>query len=96
MREIGIRMALGARRGQVVQMIVRDGLIVVVPGVLIGAPCALAAATLVRSQLYGVAPNDLVTILGAAAVFTVTGLVAALLPALRASKIDPMNALRQD
>ena len=95
-REIGIRMALGARRGQVVQMIVRDGLIVVVPGVLIGAPCALAAATLVRSQLYGVAPNDLAPILGAAAVFTVTGLVAALLPALRASKIDPMNALRQD
>jgi ABC-type antimicrobial peptide transport system permease subunit len=76
--------------------VVRDGLIVVVPGVLIGVPCALAAATLVRSQLYGLAPNDPATIIGAAAVFTMTGFVAALLPALRASKIDPMDALRQE
>jgi ABC-type antimicrobial peptide transport system permease subunit len=95
-REIGVRMALGASRTSVVQMIVRDGLIVVVPGVLIGVPFALAAATLVRSQLYGLAPNDPATIVGAAAVFTVTGFVAALLPALRASKIDPMDALRQE
>jgi predicted permease len=95
-REIGVRMALGARRTVVVRMIVRDGLIVVVPGVLIGVPCALAAATLVRSQLYGLAPNDPATIIGAAAVFTVTGFVAALVPALRASKIDPIDALRQE
>jgi putative ABC transport system permease protein len=95
-REIGVRMALGASRSVVVQMIVRDGLIVVVPGVLIGVPGALAAATLVRSQLYGLAPNDPATIIGAAAVFTVTGFVAALVPALRASKIDAMDALRQE
>jgi predicted permease len=95
-REIGVRMALGARRTDVVRMIVRDGLIVVVPGVLIGVPCALAAATLVRSQLYGLAPNDPATIIGAAVVFIVTGFVAALVPALRASKIDPMDALRQE
>jgi hypothetical protein len=95
-REIGVRIALGARRTVIVQMIVRDGLIVVVPGVLIGVPCAVAAATLVRSQLYGLAPNDPATIIGVAAVFTVTGFVAALLPALRASKIDPMDALRQE
>lgn len=95
-REIGVRMALGASRTSVVRMIVRDGLIVVVPGVLIGVPCALAAATVVRSQLYGLAPYDPATIIGAAAVFTATGLVAALLPALRASKIDPMDALRQE
>ena len=95
-REIGVRMALGASRADVVQMIVRDGLIVVVPGVLIGVPCALAAATLVRSQLYGLASNDPATIIGAAAVLTVTGFIAALLPARRASKIDPMDALRQE
>ena len=95
-REIGVRIALGAKRTDVVQMIVRDGLIVFVPGVLIGVPCAMAAATLVRSQLYGLAPYDPATIIGAAAVFTVTGLVAALLPALRASKIDPIDALRQE
>jgi predicted permease len=95
-REIGVRMALGATRTVVVQMIVRDGLIVVVPGVLIGIPCALAAATLVRSQLYGLAPNDPATIIGAAAVLMVTGFVAVLLPARRASNIAPTDALRQE
>jgi predicted permease len=95
-REIGIRMALGASRTAVVQMIVREALIVVVPGVLIGTPCALGAARLVRSQLYGLAPNDPSTIIRAAVVFIVTGFVAALVPALRASKIDPMDALRQE
>ncbi len=95
-REIGVRLALGAKRIDVVRMIVGDGLIVVVPGVLIGVPCALAAATLVRSQLYGLAPNDPATIILAASVFTATGFVAALLPALRAAKIDPMDALRHE
>lgn len=95
-REIGVRMALGARRAVVVKMIVREGLLVVIPGVLVGVPCALAAARLVRSQLYGLAPHDPATIIGAATVFTVTGFVAALLPALRASKIDPMTALRPE
>jgi ABC-type antimicrobial peptide transport system permease subunit len=95
-REIGVRMAFGARRTSVVRMIVRDGLMLVVPGALIGVPCALGPGTLVRSQLYGLAPNDPATIIGAAAVFTATGFVAALLPALRASKIDPMDALRQE
>lgn len=95
-REIGVRMALGATRAAVLQMIVRDGLTVAVPGALIGIPCALAVARLVRSQLYGLAPNDPATIIGAAVVFIVTGFVAALVPALRASKIDPMDALRQE
>jgi hypothetical protein len=55
-RELGVRLALGAARGTVVWMIVRDGLAIAVPGVLIGAPCAWAAARLVRAQLYGIAP----------------------------------------
>ena len=54
-REIGVRVALGASRATLVWMIVRDGLAVAVPGVLIGAPCAWAAARLVRAQLYGIA-----------------------------------------
>jgi ABC-type antimicrobial peptide transport system permease subunit len=69
---------------------------ITVPGVVMGIPCALAAARLVRSQLYGVGPNDPSTIIGASAIFVLTSLVASLLPALRASKIDPMEALRQD
>ncbi|HEV8346100.1 MAG TPA: FtsX-like permease family protein [Vicinamibacterales bacterium] len=95
-REIGVRMAIGATRTAVVQMIVREGLTVALLGVLIGIPCALGAARLVRSQLYGLAPNDPATIIGAAVVFIVTGFVAALVPALRASKVDPMDALRQE
>jgi predicted permease len=95
-REIGVRLALGATRATVVRMIVRDGLAIAVPGIVIGVPCALAAAKLVRSQLYGIGPNDLPTTIGASAIFVLTSLVASLLPALRASKIDPMAALRED
>jgi len=95
-REIGVRMALGASRTLVVLMIVRDGLRVAIPGILIGIPCAVGAARLVRSQLYGVTPTDPRTILASAAVFIVTGIAAALIPALSASKIDAIQALRQD
>src|SRR4030095_2993132 len=95
-REIGVRLALGAARGTVGWMIVRDGLAVAVPGVLIGAPCAWAAARLVRAQLYGIAPNDPRTLLIAAAILLATVLAAALLPALRASRVAPVEALRDE
>ena len=95
-REIGVRLALGATRTKIARMIVREGLLIGVPGVLIGIPCALAGARLVRSQLYGVGPNDPSTIIGASVIFVLTVLVASLVPALRAAKIDPMEALRQE
>jgi putative ABC transport system permease protein len=66
-REIGVRIAVGATRTTIVLMIVREGLAVAIPGVVIGVPCALAAARLVRSQLYGVGPSDPATIIGASA-----------------------------
>jgi len=94
--EIGVRMALGATRGAIVRMVIRDGLAVAGCGVLIGVPCALVAGQLVRSQLYGVAPSDPVTIIGAAFVFVLTGFTAALFPAVRASNIDPMRALKHE
>src|SRR5206468_693613 len=62
-REIGVRMALGAARRTVVWMIVRDGLAIAVPAVLIGAPCAWAGARLVRAQLYGITAGDSRTLL---------------------------------
>ena len=96
LREIGVRLALGAARGTVVWMIVRDGLAIAVPGVLIGAPCAWAAARLVRARLYGIAPDDPRTLLIAAAIFLVTALAASLLPALRASSVAPVEALREE
>jgi putative ABC transport system permease protein len=94
--EIGVRMALGATRGAIVRMVLRDGLAVAGCGVLMGVPCALAAGQLVRSQLYGVAPSDPFTIIGAALVFVLTGSIAAFLPAVRAANIDPMGALKQE
>ena len=95
-REIGVRMALGATQGAVVRMIVREGAIVVLAGVLVGIAAALAAGRLIRSQLYELAPGDPTTIAAASIVFIAAGLAAALVPAWRASRLDPMNALRQD
>jgi len=95
-REIGVRLALGAARGTVIWMIVRDGLAIAVPGVLIGAPCAWAAARLVRAQLYGIAPGDSRTLLIAAATSLATVLAASLLPALRASRVAALEALREE
>ena len=57
-REVGVRLALGATRATVVWMFVRDGLAIALPGVLVGAVCAWAAARVVRAQLYGIAPGD--------------------------------------
>jgi putative ABC transport system permease protein len=75
---------------------VRDGLAIAVPGVLIGAPCAWAASRLVRAQLYGIAPGDPRSLLIAAATFLATVLAASLVPALRASSVTPVEALREE
>jgi ABC-type antimicrobial peptide transport system permease subunit len=95
-REIGVRMALGAARGTVVWMIVRDGLAIAVPGVLLGALCSWPAGRLVRARLYGIAPGDPRTLLTAAALFLGTVLVASLVPAVRASRVTPLDALREE
>jgi predicted permease len=95
-REIGVRVALGAARVTVIWMIVRDGLAIAVPGVLVGAACAWGAARLVRAQLYGIAPGDPRTLLIAAAVSLATVLAASWLPARRASRVTPVDALREE
>ncbi len=95
-REIGVRVALGATRRTVVWMIVRDGLAIAGPGVFIGAPCAWAAAWLVRAQLYGIAPGDPRTLLIAAVILLATVFAASLLPARRASRVEPIEALREE
>ncbi len=84
------------RARTVVWMIVRDGLAIAVPGVLIGASCAWAAARLVRAQLYGIAPSDSRTPPIAAATSLATVLAASWLPALRASRVAPVDALREE
>lgn len=95
-REIAIRMAIGATRGMVTRMIVRDGLQVVVPGIVLGVLGAIAAGRVIQSHLYGLRSNDSLTIIVAAGVFLATGLLAAVLPARRASNVNPIDTLRLD
>ena len=95
-REIGLRMALGARRGKVLRMILVQGLSLVALGLALGAFGAFALGRYVESLLYGVAPNDLITFLAVALGLGLAASIAALGPALRATSIDPMNALRSD
>jgi ABC-type antimicrobial peptide transport system permease subunit len=95
-REVGIRMALGAKRGDVVRMIVRESLVPVLIGMLIGLVAALALARLIASLLYGVAPSDPALIALAAAAMLAVALLAAAIPARRAGRVAPMTALRYE
>ncbi len=94
--EIGIRMALGAQPGAVLGMVLRESLVVVGLGLIAGIPAALACGRYVSSQLYGLAPNDPVTIVGAAALLIAVALIASYLPARRAALLDPLTALREE
>ena len=94
--EIGIRKALGAPAGGVVRMVVRGGLGMTVPGVLVGLAIALAAGRLVASQLYGVSPRDPIVVMLCVGVLVAVAIVACLAPARRAVKVDPMITLRTE
>ena len=94
--EIGIRFALGARRPTVLWMILRESLLLLAFGVGVGIPLALAATRFIRQQLYGLGAIDPATCVTAIAVVIVMTLFAAWLPAQRATKVDPMIALRCD
>jgi predicted permease len=93
-REIGIRLALGATRLSTIWLVLRDALVMIAAGTAIAMPCVWALGRLVESQLYGVKPTDPVTILAAILVLCSTALGAALIPARRASAVNPTDALR--
>ena len=95
-REMGIRIALGATRANVVGIVMREAAVMVAAGLGVGVPLALALGDLIRSQLFGLDPRDPLTLLGAALVLTVAGGLAGFLPALRASSVNPTTALRQE
>jgi predicted permease len=94
--EIGIRMALGAQRGRVLWMVQREVLVLAAVGLAIGIPAAYSAATLVETFLFGMKARDTVTLAGAPAVLLIAAIAAGYGPARRASKVDPMAALRED
>ena len=95
-REIGIRMALGADPESVLWMVMRRGLLLALSGIAAGLAIALAATPLLAPLLYRVSPADPVSIAGAALFLIVVAVLASLIPALRATRVDPMVALRQE
>jgi len=95
-REVGVRLALGARPAQVVSMVVRQGMVVAVIGLGVGLAGALVAGRLMTGLLYGVGPYDIATLVSVTVVIGVATLVANWLPALHAAHVDPLSALRSD
>jgi putative ABC transport system permease protein len=95
-RELGIRMALGASRSDVLQLVVMQGIRLMLLGVAVGVIVSLAASRLIVSLLFNVSPNDLMTFILVPVLLGVAALVAMYLPARRATRIDPMVALRYE
>ena len=93
-RDIGLRMALGATRSNVIQMVLRQAVLLLAIGVAIGIVAAVSAGSVLRSFLYGVVPYDATTIVGVCVLLLACGLLASYIPARRASRIDPIKALR--
>src|SRR5262249_59620870 len=94
--EIGIRMALGASRRQVLQIVLRQGMILATIGIGAGLAAAIVGARFVSSLVYGISASDPVTYLTIAALLLIVALLAALIPARRATSLDPTTALRYE
>jgi putative ABC transport system permease protein len=95
-REIGIRISLGASRGELLRMVALQGMAQAIGGSVAGIVGALLVSKLMAQMLYGVRPTDPVTFGGVAVVLGAAALVATLVPARRAIRIDPMEALRNE
>ncbi|MDQ3172947.1 MAG: ABC transporter permease [Acidobacteriota bacterium] len=94
--EIGIRMALGADRGHIIWMVLKESLLLVAVGVVIGVPAAWGAAHLISNQLFGLNPSDPVTLLTAVILLSLVAALAGYLPARKASRVNPLAALRYE
>jgi ABC-type antimicrobial peptide transport system permease subunit len=94
--EIGIRLTLGAGRVQVFRLILGQGVRVVFMGIVLGLFAALALSRVIRSLLFGVTPSDPLTFVFVSALLTVVALTACTIPARRATKVDPLIALRNE
>ncbi|MGC2803654.1 MAG: FtsX-like permease family protein, partial [Candidatus Acidiferrum sp.] len=95
-REIGIRVAVGAQRQNVLWLVLRETLTLTLLGIVVGIPAALAVSRLIASMFFGLSPSDLPTIAAVSLLLLVVALLAGYLPARRASSIDPIVALRSE
>jgi predicted permease len=95
-REIGLRFALGAQKTDVANLFLRESVLLVAAGIAAGIPLALVSTRVMKSLLYGVRPGDPVTLTLTIAIFVVAGLLASLLPVLKAARIEPLQALRDE
>lgn len=95
-KEIGIRMALGARPAQVVRLVLEGSSRAIAAGVGIGIPCAFLGARFMRNLMYGVSPLDPIAYVAVAAILAMAGLAASYVPARRAARVDPLKALRHE
>jgi putative ABC transport system permease protein len=94
--EIGVRMALGAQRRDILHMILREGMLLAITGIAIGIGGALGLTRVLRSMLFEIEPTDPATFVGVAIFLTIAALAACYIPARRAMKVDPMAALRHE
>ena len=94
--EIGVRMALGADRGDILRLVLRQGLVLAAIGIAVGLVGAVFAARAIANMLFGVSPFDPVTFAGIALALTMVAALACYLPARRATRVDPLTALRQE
>ncbi len=95
-REIGLRMTLGAQRGNVLRMVIGQGMKLAIVGVLLGLVASIALTRTMKSLLFGISPTDPITFISIAALISIVALLACFFPARRATKVDPMIALRYE
>ena len=93
---MGIRMALGAQRSDLMKLILKQGLQLILIGVVVGLAGGVAVMRILASQLYSISATDPLTFVGVAAILAVVGILACIVPAVRAMRVSPNNALRYE